>query len=197
MSLAFYASPIDESYPKIKNNESSSSIVNQSQKLKKNRRKKENMSNKVSKALENIHNNLKDGDDEDELHDFNPPPFAESSGLERMDEREINKDENYVENFENDDTYLEENEESQHDYVDPYYKSGLAHLPVPAYNMYTSPKDTSPNLDKKLSYIIELLENQKNEKTDHVMEEFALYTFLGIFVIFISDSFVRVGKYVR
>ncbi len=29
------------------------------------------------------------------------------------------------------------------------------------------------------------------------MEELVLYTFLGVFVIFVVDSFARVGKYVR
>ena len=49
----------------------------------------------------------------------------------------------------------------------------------------------------KLNYMIHLLEEQKDERTNNVTEEVVLYSFLGIFVIFIVDSFVRVGKYVR
>ena len=45
--------------------------------------------------------------------------------------------------------------------------------------------------------MIHLLEEQKNEKTGSVTEELILYSFLGIFIIFIVDSFARVGKYVR
>jgi pilus assembly protein CpaC len=40
-------------------------------------------------------------------------------------------------------------------------------------------------------------EEQQKEPTKHITEEFILYTFLGIFVIYIVDSFARVGKYVR
>jgi hypothetical protein len=56
------------------------------------------------------------------------------------------------------------------------------------------------NSDKfmdKINYMIHLLEQQHNEKTNNVMEEFILYTFLGVFIIFIVDSFARAGKYTR
>ena len=49
----------------------------------------------------------------------------------------------------------------------------------------------------KLDYLINLLEEQQSEKTNNVTEEILLYAFLGIFIIFIVDSFSRVGKYVR
>lgn len=59
------------------------------------------------------------------------------------------------------------------------------------------PKDQMDLLVMKLNYVISLLEDQQDEKTNNVPEEVILYCFLGIFVIFIVDSFVRVGKYVR
>ena len=52
-------------------------------------------------------------------------------------------------------------------------------------------------LIQKLNYMITLLEDQQDEKTNNVTEEVVLYSFLGIFIIFIADTFVRVGKYVR
>ena len=52
-------------------------------------------------------------------------------------------------------------------------------------------------LTDKLNYMIHLLEEQKNEKTGAVHEEMVLYSFLGVFVIFIVDSFARAGKYCR
>tara|TARA_B110000285_G_scaffold219126_1_gene269380 strand:- start:1193 stop:1885 length:693 start_codon:yes stop_codon:yes gene_type:complete len=52
-------------------------------------------------------------------------------------------------------------------------------------------------LVQKLNYMISLLEEQQDERTDNVTEEVILYSFLGIFIIFIADSFVRIGKYVR
>ena len=50
---------------------------------------------------------------------------------------------------------------------------------------------------EKLDHIISLLEDQHDEKTGHVSEELVLYCFLGVFIIFIVDSFARAGKYVR
>ena len=49
----------------------------------------------------------------------------------------------------------------------------------------------------RLGYIIHLLEQQVNEKTDHILEEYALYLLLGVFVIYVLDSFSRYGRYVR
>ena len=55
----------------------------------------------------------------------------------------------------------------------------------------------SSELMEKLNYMIKLLEEQKEEKTDYVTEEIVLYLFLGVFVIYVIDSFVKVGKYTR
>lgn len=57
--------------------------------------------------------------------------------------------------------------------------------------------DNNQVLIEKLNYMINLLEDQQDERTGSVTEEIVLYSFLGIFVIFVADSFVRVGKYVR
>lgn len=56
---------------------------------------------------------------------------------------------------------------------------------------------TDTKLVEKINYMIHLLEEQQNEKTANITEEFILYVFLGVFVIFTVDSFTRVGKYVR
>jgi hypothetical protein len=45
--------------------------------------------------------------------------------------------------------------------------------------------------------MIQLLEEQQEQKINNVTEEIILYSFLGIFIIFIVDSFVRIGTYVR
>jgi hypothetical protein len=49
----------------------------------------------------------------------------------------------------------------------------------------------------KLNYMIHLLEEKQDERTNNVTEEVILYSFLGIFIIFIVDSFSRIGKYTR
>jgi len=52
-------------------------------------------------------------------------------------------------------------------------------------------------LISKLDYIVHLLEEQHNEKTNYITEELILYLFLGIFILFVLDSFARASKYVR
>jgi hypothetical protein len=53
------------------------------------------------------------------------------------------------------------------------------------------------DLMRKLNRIIDMLEDQEDSRTGHVAEELVLYGFLGVFVIYIVDSFARAGKYVR
>jgi hypothetical protein len=51
---------------------------------------------------------------------------------------------------------------------------------------------------EKLNYMTLLLEEQRIERTNFITEEFVLYMFLGIFMIYIVDGFSRTsGKYVR
>ena len=75
-----------------------------------------------------------------------------------------------------------------------------------SYNYSTSNNqsvsESSVNFDnnkllKKLDYIIHLLEEQHNEKTNHITEELILYLFLGLFILFVLDSFARASKYHR
>lgn len=64
-------------------------------------------------------------------------------------------------------------------------------------NMGISSAPSDNKLLEKINYMIHLLEQQQNEKTDNITEEFILYSFLGIFIIFVVDSFARAGKYTR
>ena len=64
-------------------------------------------------------------------------------------------------------------------------------------NMGISGAKGDDKLMEKINYMIHILEEQQTEKTDNITEEFLLYTFLGIFVIFVVDSFARAGKYTR
>ena len=69
------------------------------------------------------------------------------------------------------------------------------HVPVQAQG--SNYPQGGNDLLKRLNYMIHLLEEQQDHKTDNVMEEIILYGFLGVFIIFTIDSFVRVGKYTR
>ena len=76
--------------------------------------------------------------------------------------------------------------------IDDYYARA-----VPMYQENTVQSSERDILLAKLNYMIHLLEEQRDERTGHVTEEIILYCFLGIFMIFMVDSFARVGKYVR
>ena len=68
----------------------------------------------------------------------------------------------------------------------------------PAYaSMGIGSSSNNDRLMEKMNYMIHLLEENQSERTNNITEEFILYTFLGIFIIFVVDSFSRSGKYVR
>jgi len=79
----------------------------------------------------------------------------------------------------------------------PYYK-GLSSNNSSSGNS-NSPLLTPHNsqLMEKLNYMIRLLEEQQKEPTQNIMEEFVLYGLLGVFMIYLVDSFARAGKYIR
>jgi hypothetical protein len=71
-----------------------------------------------------------------------------------------------------------------------------------SYNTTSYNNESAANFDNnklltKLNYIIHLLEEQHNEKTNHITEELILYLFLGLFILFVLDSFARASKYQR
>ena len=78
-----------------------------------------------------------------------------------------------------------------------------SHVPVTKVPYSSTPSNNAnlhgskDELMKKLNYMIHLLEENKDEKTSNVTEELVLYMFLGVFVIFVVDSFARAGKYTR
>ena len=74
----------------------------------------------------------------------------------------------------------------------PYYKGIAQQSPQGVDNHHNTGQ-----LMEKLNYMIHLLEEQQKEPTQNIMEEFALYGLLGVFMIYIVDSFARVGKYTR
>lgn len=71
----------------------------------------------------------------------------------------------------------------------PYYKGAVSSPPPP-------PPQNS-QLMEKLNYMIHLLEEQQKEPTQNILEEFVLYGLLGVFMIYLVDSFAKAGKYIR
>lgn len=180
---------------------------------------------KVNSVLETIHHKMSETDDNNELGDFNPPPKPESSGVMKtiateqmqnmMNSKNLNNSKfvglppssydtgdlelnNYMNNYGNVKTV----EEYYRKMLPPQFQNESQNQRKPHYNPYYNnnslPENSSNDvLLKKLNYMINLLEEQKDERTNNVTEEVVLYSFLGIFVIFVVDSFAKVGKYVR
>ena len=72
-------------------------------------------------------------------------------------------------------------------YKKPYYaKMGIS-----------SDTPVDNRMMERINYMVHLLELQQHEKTNNITEEFILYTFLGVFMIFLVDGFARTGKYTR
>jgi hypothetical protein len=81
------------------------------------------------------------------------------------------------------------NEEQQPQYTRQY---------VPYYASQSYEHAAKDQVMDKMNYMIHLLEEQKDEKSGSVVEELILYGFLGVFMIFMVDSFAKVGrKYTR
>lgn len=181
--------------------------------------------NKVNSVLDKIHNTTDDDDNDNQFNP--PPKPESMSGLKTIPLQEDKNMESFTNplgrsvgrapmpNYEGSDN-LDLNDYSNYGNsktIEEYYKSVL-----PGYNQqknlvnrpyypYREPQHFNSNnigeypsqdvLLKKLNYMISLLEDQQDEKTNNVTEEVILYSFLGIFIIFIADTFVRAGKYTR
>jgi len=80
----------------------------------------------------------------------------------------------------------------------PQYKQTYSQSQSQAQSQYnTNTSDTNQVLIDKLNYMINLLEEQQDERTNNVTEEVILYSFLGVFIIFVVDGFARVTRYTR
>lgn len=180
---------------------------------------------KVNSVLQSIHDNSND-EEEDSLGDFTPPPKPQSSGVEKTNNTEqmltmgnnvltkslgLQPLPNYGDSSENLDLNNFDTNYGDTNTVNEYYKKYIPNynannsnnrIPIPFYNQGQKQQPSSSYLEndillQKLNYMINLLEEKQDEKTNNVTEEIILYSFLGIFIIFIVDSFARVGKYVR
>jgi hypothetical protein len=98
----------------------------------------------------------------------------------------------------------EENEED----LNNFYKSEENVKVIPQYktneymimndtNVYGTKPTNNQALLEKMNTILEMFEDQKEIKTNQKNEEIVLYCFLGVFIIYIMDSFVSIGKYSR
>ena len=89
---------------------------------------------------------------------------------------------------------------NKYSYFNESYKDNFLNSTINEYSNIRENNNIGNNNDKlikQLDYIIHLLEEEQNSKTNHLTEELILYLFLGVFIIFVLDSFARASKYVR
>ncbi len=172
--LAFYASPIDFA----KNDK-----VEQKRKDAKKNKLNLNMLKQLAQPKEedirNIHDNqensLKD-DNEEILADYYKGE-VEKDLKTKIAEEKHKKD-------------LYQNENIHTDYLISN------NLNVNKVNTHSTASNQDVLLSK-LNQIIDMFEEQKEIRTNQKNEEVVLYCFLGIFVIYVLDSFVYIGQYKR
>ena len=227
MSLAMFAAPFDENTETNNDNSESNLITKKRLAHNKTQKKypKENFdTNKVNSVLAQIHNSSSDDESED---NFNPPPRAESVGVQRTIPPKQESMATITSSNDSTSAYgrtlgrapqpiyeksdnLDLNNYSNYG-AEEYYKNNIASYLGGNGSNYNKPyyKNASPSsaettgypsqdvLMQKLNYMITLLEDQQDERTNNVTEEVVLYSFLGVFIIFVADTFVRAGKYVR
>lgn len=187
MSFAFNAAPFNNN----ENNSESSSIERKRNAKNKTikRRQPPSQINILKEKLTGM-----DNDDED-LANFDPPPPPTSMGANRTKRDPV------------EDIPVQPHSKSM--FSDgPVQQEAFQNLPslasedyykqfVPYYDRTNTGTISNNELTQKLDYMIHMLEEQQDLKTNHVTEEVILYSFLGVFMIFVLDSFARAGKYVR
>ena len=181
--------------------------------------------NNVLQSIHN--NSSEGVDDSSGLGDFNPPSPPISSGVQRTTDakpapvqptpmespktlgkppapaQEYNDERLDLNNFSTNYGSKITNEDYYKKFVPNYPKQQAENERVNRtyYNQYPAPSyggmPDNNALIEKINYMIHLLEENQDERTGSVTEEVILYSFLGIFIIFMADSFSRIGKYKR
>jgi len=162
-------------------------------KINKNHNKtaKRNVNFDMSELFEKIHKKDKFNEISSNLQEEASSTMSDFKPLPEFDPVQVVRPNQYTNNIARQEKI--NLEEKVKDYNETYY----ANADVNYNDIIINKNSSNKELLHKLNYIITLLEEQRDEKTNNVIEEVILYTFLGIFIIFIIDSFARASKYVR
>jgi len=162
----------------------------------------ENRNNRVNNLLNKI--TSLDNDDTGKMGSFNPLPNPNMNIKKDMDDNVSNQiytppKISYATASNSQKNLYKANDTSSSilsSYTDSYQPPSTIQN-KPYYSNMGIGTSGDNKLMEKINYMIHLLEEQQNEKTNNITEEFILYTFLGVFIIFVVDSFARSGKYTR
>ena len=198
MSFAFNAAPFSQ------NSNNETNYIQQKREAKnKTIKRRDTCNSNVETMIQRLHS----AEQNDDMADFNPisPPHSESVSktVERQNKNEINNSLNVKSNYNSNNVNSQST--TNNTIYETFEQKGINTAAADYYQQYIPTyynkmsENTSGNneLLQKLNYMIHLLEEQQEEKTGHVTEEIILYSFLGVFLIFIVDSFARAGKYMR
>ena len=158
----------------------------------------------LNTIVSNIHNKSDDDDNDDNnyLHRknllINEEEFNKSLNQDLKIDKSINIEKPNIDklNQNNPNSYTEVNNiysNYENSYNNQLYRYNNNNI----NNNNQNNSLTNKQLLDKLNYVIHLLEEQHNEKTNYLTEELILYLFLGIFIIFVLDSFTKASKYIR
>ena len=227
MSLAMSAAPYDDNENNNSNSAINNKRTTSHNRTQKRFPNQLIDTDKINNDLQSLHTNSSEGsDDSNGLADFNPPSPPISSGVQRTTDakpsptlntesmqtlgrtpapaEEYNDERLDLNNFSTNYGSKITNEDYYKRFVPNYPKQQAENERVNKqyYNQYPAPAygGAMPDnnvLVEKINYMIHLLEENKDERVGSVTEEVILYSFLGIFIIFMADSFSRIGKYKR
>tara|TARA_B100000902_G_scaffold305073_1_gene293452 strand:- start:16611 stop:17216 length:606 start_codon:yes stop_codon:yes gene_type:complete len=201
MNLQLQPSELDVTESSINKNNSKVSKFKSTRKAPPNQVSGEKMKfNK--KNLYEIHNSPEGNDDELGDYEYNYNNVAKTDEKKvKFDEyhiNDINDSNDSIDNIDNNKNNVINYSSKNLSNFNDSYKSNYDFLNSNNYNVLTENTRFNNNeLLNKLDYITHLLEEQHNEKTTHITEELILYLFLGIFIIYVLDSFAKASKYIR
>lgn len=156
-----------------------------------------NRSQKIEQFLESIEND----DEQIDMGDIpTNPEFSRNPVNQKTVQHMIQNHKNNITNATTSEHNDEEITQEAFDNLESSYAKNYYKKYVPYFTETNNSQQLHGSKDlllEKLNYMIHLLEEQQEEKTGHVTEELILYSFLGVFIIFVVDSFARAGKYVR
>lgn len=150
----------------------------------------QNLQKQRNDRISNLINNMDNNEDNDgnHLENFNPLPNPNIH---------VKKD---MPNIQTNNLEYNPNVHEQFSNYTNSYNGEISYKQAQPSSIERRIVDKFGNNDKlleKINYMIHLLEQQQHEKTENIAEEFILYSFLGIFIIYVVDGFSRSGKYIR
>ena len=193
------------------NNKRLSSSLNKTIKNRNNSEINDNKNSERNRRIQKLLNDNNGSNNEtDDLEDFNPPSYPEIQEVKKRVKEDFTFDKIKSELLNN---RKDEQPQNQEENDNPVNKESFQQLPAnnlqqyyEKYNSYLNSENnynkqyisvSNEDLLKKIDNILFLLEEQRETRTNYVTEELILYIFLGIFVIYLVDSFVKVGRYIR